>query len=805
MHVASRSHALIAVITAAGKTERLARTLAWNASLFDACYVLLPSGVPDVEAMCARHGARIVPAPDPTGDHTWWRSPGALASMAHGAWPEDTWQEAAWLAWMEPDLVVPRDFRTRLAAASLVPGQLYGSAIQDCPDELSWQIAQLLSVRSWDWPEHPPATGPRDAPLLLFQPGAAAPAEPAEPAEHVAPVAGLGVMRLPPGEPTACLDLAPPRLGPLRDDARHGEVRCVYTSGQRALRGEFSNGLATGRWRLWYPDGAPAVDAEYAHGARVYWHARSPSGAPLLVLRYQHGVLHGRCRGWHESGALAWQATFHRGQPDGLIMEWDSAGNLLSRIGYRRGEKHGRAEIWYPDGHQAVDTRFVEGLEHGAYRAWHPGGVLAYEGRHWYGKSHGPFITWYENGQKQSQGVYRNGLTHGRTAFWDRVDGDDASLIPASRSTALRVITDNGREVDLVRHDCAPAGEHVLSLRDAFIGFEGLVFDRDRILVDDEVLAISLDQLRAAGLCWRDARAPGVMHVAALRDIRWPASWPLDPIHGHPRWRRPPRPDPPVVVERHERLLTVVHKYAANFCHWLLEALPRLLAARPLIDADPALRILIDLDFGGCFDNVFAAQHLALCGIDPARIVPYDPARIYAAHEVVYPGPVHRLRPSAERLRRLRQALRPAPHGRISGHMDDAPVLVITRQQAASRHLRDHDRMMAALRQELGADAVCEIEGGILPEAENMAMFARARAIVGVHGAGLVNVLFAATGTPVIEILPEDYAEVDCFAHLCRELGMSYRAVRTAPTGVDEAVSVEPGEVVAAVRSALAR
>ena len=84
-------------------------------------------------------------------------------------------------------------------------------------------------------------------------------------------------------------------------------------------------------------------------------------------------------------------------------------------------------------------------------------------------------------------------------------------------------------------------------------------------------------------------------------------------------------------------------------------------------------------------------------------------------------------------------------------------VLVLWRESArhginaGGRAIMDHDHLVAELRQRVGRDRVVVFYGNETTEGTVRA-FSEARAVVGYHGAGLVNCLFCRPGTMVVEI-----------------------------------------------------
>jgi len=67
--------------------------------------------------------------------------------------------------------------------------------------------------------------------------------------------------------------------------------------------------------------------------------------------------------------------------------------------------------------------------------------------------------------------------------------------------------------------------------------------------------------------------------------------------------------------------------------------------------------------------------------------------------------------------------------------------------------------------------------------AEQVALFHRAECVVGPHGAGLTNLLFCRSGTPVIEI-GTPYRPWACFYEIAHHRGLDYHLHMASPTRV---------------------
>ena len=69
---------------------------------------------------------------------------------------------------------------------------------------------------------------------------------------------------------------------------------------------------------------------------------------------------------------------------------------------------------------------------------------------------------------------------------------------------------------------------------------------------------------------------------------------------------------------------------------------------------------------------------------------------------------------------------------------------------------------------------------------DTMKMFASARLVLGPHGAGFANLMYARTGTFLLEILcfqSKEGGSPGCYRSLCGDLGMPYVALKSDPPG----------------------
>ena len=85
---------------------------------------------------------------------------------------------------------------------------------------------------------------------------------------------------------------------------------------------------------------------------------------------------------------------------------------------------------------------------------------------------------------------------------------------------------------------------------------------------------------------------------------------------------------------------------------------------------------------------------------------------------------------------------------------------------------------------------------------ETISLFRRARAIIGIHGAGLANAVYCAPGTALLEIALATPRHRD-YMHLAMSLGHTYWLVDIIANSLESAVSLDVTQVAAVLIKAL--
>ncbi|HEU0080328.1 MAG TPA: glycosyltransferase family 61 protein, partial [Longimicrobiaceae bacterium] len=95
--------------------------------------------------------------------------------------------------------------------------------------------------------------------------------------------------------------------------------------------------------------------------------------------------------------------------------------------------------------------------------------------------------------------------------------------------------------------------------------------------------------------------------------------------------------------------------------------------------------------------------------------------------------------------------------------------IYVSRGDAAHRRVRNEPEVMEALR---ARGFRCVAPGG-MRVAEQAALFASAETVVGPHGSGFANLVFAAPGARVVELFSRNYVN-PCFWSVANQSGLEY-------------------------------
>lgn len=126
-------------------------------------------------------------------------------------------------------------------------------------------------------------------------------------------------------------------------------------------------------------------------------------------------------------------------------------------------------------------------------------------------------------------------------------------------------------------------------------------------------------------------------------------------------------------------------------------------------------------------------------------------------------------------------------------------VCVLLHRKEARRNIVNFEEVFAALQAAFPEETWVVFDS--MPFDQCVRLFDRAKLIVGAHGAGLSNMMFARKGTPVIELFPSDMINL-CYWHLSWILDNPHSILACNSSGAPtHHLSVNPGELIDLIRT----
>lgn len=193
---------------------------------------------------------------------------------------------------------------------------------------------------------------------------------------------------------------------------------------------------------------------------------------------------------------------------------------------------------------------------------------------------------------------------------------------------------------------------------------------------------------------------------------------------------------------------TIASLSSEGYWHWISEALPRLFAIDQLLPDE--IRVIVSRDL-----SEWQRDSLKVIGLGHLQFVPLN--QRYVQTDVLFfpsfvgtPGNPHAWGYEWLRERMLRNVVPSRSNRR----------LYVTRRLAARRRLANEAELEPILSRH--GFEVLETEG--LSLREKAAIFSEAEIVVGVHGAGLTNILLSPAGCKVLEIFDPGHMNVNNYA-----------------------------------------
>ena len=228
-----------------------------------------------------------------------------------------------------------------------------------------------------------------------------------------------------------------------------------------------------------------------------------------------------------------------------------------------------------------------------------------------------------------------------------------------------------------------------------------------------------------------------------------------------------------------DTVVSLVHRFDAAYGHWIMELCAQLQAVRHYEQATGKRpRILVRAN-----GAKFIRESLAVLGVAPSEIIEWsEDAPPLAVYNLIVPSlPGNHICASPNSLRWLRsEFLKGCGVNRIP---EANRRLYIPRRQGGWRFVLNDDEVCQAFKQ----DGWELVHAQDLSFEQQVRMFSEAQTIVGLHGAGLTNLLFAPRSS-ILEFLGSYGDGFWCTMSYC--LGQPYNAVRMQAVGSDVRVDI---------------
>lgn len=215
---------------------------------------------------------------------------------------------------------------------------------------------------------------------------------------------------------------------------------------------------------------------------------------------------------------------------------------------------------------------------------------------------------------------------------------------------------------------------------------------------------------------------------------------------------------------------TVHSQWSAGYYHWITESLPRALVLK---DRHPSCSILLPQ-----YKPTFHRESLQLMGLGQAETFP---GKNIVADKICLTSCPKAYGTTSPKLLKKMRAL-------FALQQQAAPadkLVYISREKARGRRVVNEKEVRELLAR-AGAEIVVAED---LSFAQQVSLFARTRLLIGIHGAGLTNMVFMPEGGAVIELLPTRNGIFDlrpntlsirhdpCYVRLAAAMGHHYQFI----------------------------
>ncbi|MCX6305745.1 MAG: hypothetical protein NT040_12350 [Bacteroidetes bacterium] len=192
---------------------------------------------------------------------------------------------------------------------------------------------------------------------------------------------------------------------------RQGYWRKLDSAGRMVYEGRFRDGVPTGSFRYYYPNGKlKTVSSISDKGRRATTVSYFPGGRKMAEGNYLDEKKDSTWQFFSESdGTLVSTESYQAGMISGLSKIFFPEGGLSELVYYKHGIKDGLWEQYFLDGKLKLRGAFREGEKQGAFTVFYNSGRLFISGQYSQGHQDGTWTYYDEKGVVSKKEIYEKG------------------------------------------------------------------------------------------------------------------------------------------------------------------------------------------------------------------------------------------------------------------------------------------------------------------------------------------------------------------------------------------------------------
>jgi len=193
---------------------------------------------------------------------------------------------------------------------------------------------------------------------------------------------------------------------------KEGFWRKSDSTGNKIYEGRFIDGIPTGEFRYFYPNGKiKTTSIYYDHGKRVKSISYFSNGMKMATGNYLNEKKDSIWQFFSQfDGILVSEEEYRNGFKSGLSKTFFLQGGIAQLSTWKDGIKEGLWEEYYTDGKIKFRGTFMNNEKEGPFQAFYSSGKPLFFGQYSQGHQNGIWTYYEENGTISKQETYDNGM-----------------------------------------------------------------------------------------------------------------------------------------------------------------------------------------------------------------------------------------------------------------------------------------------------------------------------------------------------------------------------------------------------------